>query len=74
MDLPPRHRRSFTTSGTMNVSTYEVCRMDSIFFVMDWQDFLSPTRDDAVILLECRGVVLFDCHQDEFEIGQQLEA
>jgi hypothetical protein len=58
----------------MNVSTHFVCRMDSTFFVMNWQDFLSPSREDAVILLEGRGVVLFYCHEDEFEIGQQLEA
>jgi len=53
---------------------HQACRMDSTFFVMYWQDLLSPSQDDAVILLEGRGIVLSYCHEDEFEIGQQLEA
>jgi len=62
--------------GTLLVvfDRHQVCRMDNTFFVMNWQDLLSPSRDDAVILLEGRGVVLFYCHEDEFEIGQHLEA
>jgi hypothetical protein len=52
----------------------QVCRMDGTFFVRNWQDLLCPSRDDAVILSEDRGVVLFYCHEDEFEFGQQLKA
>ena len=48
--------------------------MDSTFFVRNWQDLLMPSRDDAVILPEGRGVVLFYCHEDEFEFGEQLKA
>jgi hypothetical protein len=50
---------------------HQVCRMDGTFFVGNWQDFLFPSRDDAVILLEGRGAVLFYCHEDEFEFGNQ---
>ena len=51
----------------------QVCRMDGTFFVRNGQDLLSPSRDDAVILPEGRGVVLSYCHEDEFEFGQQLK-
>lgn len=53
---------------------HQVCRMDGTFFVTNWRDLLSPSRDDAVILPEGRAVVLFYCHEDEFEFGQQLKA
>jgi hypothetical protein len=49
----------------------EVCRMDGSFFVENWQEFLYPSRDDAVILVEGTSGVLFYCHEDEFEFGQQ---
>ena len=48
--------------------------MDGTFFVGNWQDLLSPSRDDAVILPEGRGVVPFHCHENEFEFGQQLKS
>jgi hypothetical protein len=48
--------------------------MGGAFFVRYWQDMLSPSRDDAVILPEDRGGVLFYCHEDEFEFGRQRNA
>ena len=53
---------------------HQVCRMGGAFFVRYWQDMLSPSRDDAVILPEDRGGVLFYCHEDEFEFGRQRNA
>jgi hypothetical protein len=53
---------------------HQACRMGGDFFVRNWQDLLSPSRDDAVILPEDRGVVLFYCHEDELEFGRQLNA
>lgn len=53
---------------------YQVCRIDGSFFVEKWQDFLCPSRDDAVILTEEGGGVLFYCHEDEFESGQRRTA
>jgi hypothetical protein len=50
---------------------HQVCRMDGTFFISNWQDLLCPSRDDAIILLEGRGAVLFYCHEDEFEFGNQ---
>jgi hypothetical protein len=53
---------------------HQVCRMGGALFVRYWQDMLSPSRDDAVILPEDRGGVLFYCHEDEFEFGRQRNA
>jgi hypothetical protein len=53
---------------------HQVGRMGGDFFVRNWEDLLMPSRDDTVILPEDRGVVLFYCHEDEFEFGQQLKA
>lgn len=49
---------------------HEVCRMDGSFFVENWQEFLYPSRDDAVILIEGTSGVLFYSHEDEFEFGR----
>ena len=53
---------------------HQVCRMAGHFFVENWQEFLCPSRDDAVILPEVGGGVLFYCHEDEFEFGQRRTA
>ena len=52
---------------------HQACRMGG-FFVRNWQDLLSPSRDDAVILPEDRGVVLFYRHEDQLEFGRHLNA
>lgn len=44
---------------------HQVWRMHGALFVRNWQELLCPSRDDAVILSEGRGVVLFYCHEDE---------
>jgi hypothetical protein len=63
-------------SGTVLVvfGKQQVCRMDNFFLVENWQDFLCPSRDDAVILPEAGRGVLFYCHEDEFEYGQRRTA
>jgi hypothetical protein len=53
---------------------HQVCRIEGFFFVENWQDIFCPSRDDAVILLEISGGVLFYCHEEEFEFGQRRTA
>ena len=69
------HRLDGEVAGVVVVfGRHQVCRRGGDFFVRNWQDLLSPSRDDAVILPEDRGVVLFYCHEDEFEFGRRLNA
>lgn len=50
---------------------HDVCRMDGAFFVGNWQNMLAPSRDDAVILVEQGGGILFYWHEDELEFAQR---
>jgi hypothetical protein len=42
------------------------------FFLEHWQDVFVPGRDDAVIYATTSPLVLFFCHENEFEAGQRV--
>jgi hypothetical protein len=47
-------------------------RCSGAFFIENWQDIFVPSRDDAMIYSDEGPVILFYCHENEFELGQRI--
>lgn len=47
-------------------------RCDAEFFLKNWQDVFRPSRDDAIIYSVVSPLVMFFCHENEFEAGQRI--
>ncbi|MCC7698299.1 hypothetical protein [Janthinobacterium sp. EB271-G4-7A] len=44
----------------------------SVFLVENWSDIFIPSRDDAMIYSHDTPLILFYCHENEFEVGQRI--
>lgn len=44
----------------------------SVFLVENWSDVFVPSRDDAMIYSNDTPLILFYCHENEFELGQRI--
>jgi hypothetical protein len=44
----------------------------SEFLVENWSDIFVPSRDDAMIYSNGTPLILFYCHENEFEMGQRI--
>ncbi|WP_308140636.1 hypothetical protein [Janthinobacterium lividum] len=44
----------------------------SVFLVENWSDIFVPSRDDAMIYSNGTPLILFYCHEHEFEVGQRI--
>lgn len=66
-----KHRLS--PEGTVQVvyGDDEVCVIPAAEFLAKWQDIFVPARDDAIVLHNLGGGVLFYCHEEEFEYGKR---
>ena len=42
------------------------------FFVENWSDIFIPSRDDAMVYSQESPIILFYCHENEFEAGQRI--
>ena len=50
-------------------SPFEVCVMDTLDFLANWQNMFAPSRDDVVILHNLNNSILFYCHEEELSFG-----
>lgn len=50
----------------------ECFRCSSDFFIGNWSDFFVPSRDDAIVYSPENPIILFYCHENEFEVGQRI--
>jgi hypothetical protein len=44
----------------------------SVFLVENWSDIFIPSRDDAIVYSNDTPLILFYCHENEFELGQRI--
>ncbi|WP_456127301.1 hypothetical protein [Janthinobacterium lividum] len=44
----------------------------SVFLIENWSDIFVPSRDDAMIYSNGTPLILFYCHENEFEVGQRI--
>jgi hypothetical protein len=44
----------------------------SEFLVENWSDIFVPSRDDAMVYSNDTPLILFYCHENEFEVGQRI--
>lgn len=44
----------------------------SSFFVKNWPDIFVPSRDDAMVYFSECLLIVFYCHENEFEVGQRI--
>ncbi|MDO8067071.1 hypothetical protein [Janthinobacterium sp. SUN206] len=44
----------------------------SVFLVENWSDIFVPSRDDAMVYSKDTPLILFYCHENEFEVGQRI--
>ncbi|MGK5016105.1 hypothetical protein [Janthinobacterium sp. HLS12-2] len=44
----------------------------SVFLVENWSDIFIPSRDDAMVYSNDTPLILFYCHENEFEVGQRI--
>ncbi len=42
------------------------------FFIENWSDIFVPSRDDAMVYSPESSIILFYCHENEFEVGQRI--
>ncbi|QEI05673.1 hypothetical protein FXN63_07330 [Pigmentiphaga aceris] len=47
-------------------------RCSGNFFVENWSDIFVPARDDAMAYSPESSIILFYCHENEFELGQRI--
>ncbi|USX23114.1 hypothetical protein NHH82_13530 [Oxalobacteraceae bacterium OTU3REALA1] len=47
-------------------------RCSGNFFVENWSDIFVPARDDAMAYSPESSIILFYCHENEFEVGQRI--
>lgn len=47
-------------------------RCSSVFFLENWPDIFVPSRDDAMVYSIENPLIVFYCHENEFEVGQRL--
>ncbi len=47
-------------------------KCSSAFFVENWPDIFVPSRDDAMVYSIESPLIVFYCHENEFEVGQRL--
>jgi hypothetical protein len=59
--------------GTVQVvyGESQVCILGTDAFLKNWQNILTPGRDDAIVLHAEEPTVLFYCHGEEFEVGHR---
>lgn len=50
----------------------ECFRCSGNFFVENWSDIFVPARDDAMAYSPESSIILFYCHEKEFEVGQRI--
>jgi hypothetical protein len=64
-------RTRVRAEGTLQVvyGPDHVCVIDAARFLNCWQDLFVPSRDDAIILHNIDGTVIFYCHEEELEVG-----
>jgi hypothetical protein len=46
-------------------------RCSGNFFIENWSDIFVPSRDDAMVYSPDSSIILFYCHENEFEVGQR---
>ena len=44
----------------------------SAFFLENWPDIFVPSRDDTMVYSNDTILILFYCHENEFEVGRRL--
>ncbi|PHV26222.1 hypothetical protein CSQ93_20785 [Janthinobacterium sp. BJB426] len=44
----------------------------SVFVVENWSDIFIPSRDDAMMYSKDTPLILFYCHENQFEAGQRI--
>ncbi|NHQ91268.1 hypothetical protein [Janthinobacterium lividum] len=44
----------------------------SVFLIENWSDIFVPSRDDAMIYSKDTPLILFYCHENQFEVGQRI--
>ena len=44
----------------------------SVFLIENWSDIFVPSRDDAMIYSNDTPLILFYCHENQFELGQRI--
>ena len=47
-------------------------RCSSDFFIENWSNIFVPSRDDALVYSLESPIILFYCHENEFEVGRRI--